>query len=153
MGYKVLTSVLSLIVPFLLTFAIAGPTLHARLPAAFALACFYLVLVHTLSFAIASCAFFFNRVHSFTVAKNIALWFLTGELFPLDLVPDPYKGWLLNLPFASGVYVPIGYLTGRLGHGDLVHAFGTVALSLALFGPMTWMLWLAGRRQYSGTGA
>lgn len=153
MGYKVLTSLLSLIVPFSLTLAISGPTIHARLPAAFLLACFYLVLVHTISFSIASFAFFFNRVHAFTVAKNIALWFLTGELFPLDLVPEPYRHYLLNLPFASGVYIPIGYLTGRLGDAELLRAFGTVALSLVIAGPLTAMLWLAGRRQYSGTGA
>lgn len=153
MGYKILTSMVSLIVPFVLTFLIAGPTIHARFPAALLLVCFYLILVHTISFTIASFAFFFNRIHSFTVAKNIALWFLTGELFPLDLVPEPYRSWLLYLPFSSAVYVPVGYITGRLGHGDVIQAFVTVAAGLLVLAPFSGSLWVAGRRRYSGTGA
>jgi ABC-2 type transport system permease protein len=153
MGYKILTSLISLIVPFVITLVMSGPTLHSRFPGALLLVVFYLILVHTISFSIASCAFFFNRIHSFTVAKNIALWVLTGELFPLDLVPAPYRAWLLNLPFSSAVYVPVGYLTGRLGHADLLRGFVTVAAGLVVLAPISSMIWVAGRRRYSGTGA
>ena len=109
--------------------------------------------MHTISFSIASFAFFFNRIHSFTVAKIIALWALTGELFPLDLVPEPYRSWLLYLPFSSAVYVPVGYITGRLGHADVLQAFATVAVGLLILTPLSSWVWLAGRRRYSGTGA
>jgi ABC-2 type transport system permease protein len=153
MGYKILTSLISLLVPFVLTAVIAGPTQLERFPAALVLVGFYLILVHTISFSIATCAFFFNRIHAFTVAKNIALWVLTGELFPLDLVPDPYRSWLLSLPFASAVFVPVGYLTGRLGHADLLRGFVTVAVGLVVLAPLSHLLWVAGRRRYSGTGA
>ena len=153
MGYKLLTSVLSLVVPFVLTFFIAGPTMHERLPLAFALSVFYLILVHTISFMVASSAFFFNRVYSFTMAKNIALSMLTGELFPLDLVPEPFHSILLNLPFSSAVFVPVGYLTGRLQTQDVYHAIGIIAVSLLITAPCATLFWNAGRKRYSGTGA
>ncbi len=152
-GYKLLTSAVSLIVPVAITFFIEGPTHLQRLPLAFALIIFYLVLVHTMSFAIASCGFFFNRIHSFTVAKNITLWLLSGELFPLDLVPEPWRAILLSLPFSSAVYVPVGYITGRLEVADVLHGFVTVAIGIAIMGMIARLLWSAGIRRYSGTGA
>ncbi len=153
LGYKVITSLISLTVPFILTLFIGVSTYHSRFPAALLLVFFYLVLVHTVSFSIASFAFFFNRIHSLTMAKNIALWLLMGELFPLDLIPEPYRSWVIHLPFSSGVYIPVGYLTGRLGHADLLKAFVSVALGLLVLAPASSALWLAGRKRYSGTGA
>ena len=152
LGYKLLTTSISLVVPFFATFFFIG-TDHTRIPAACLLIVYYLFLVHTLSFTIASFGFFFNRVHAFTVAKNIALWMLTGELFPLDLAPEPFKSILISLPFASGVYVPVAYITGRLGHEDLLNGFVSVTFGLMVMGPIAAFVWNRGRRKYSGTGA
>lgn len=153
MGYKILTSAISLMVPFAITALIPGPTQLHRFPIACALVLYYLIFVHTISFSIASFGFFFNRIHAFTVAKNILLWILTGELFPLDLVPAPYREWLMNLPFANAVYIPVGYITGRLDFSHVIHGFLTVTIGLAVMGFLARTIWLAGRRHYSGTGA
>jgi ABC-2 type transport system permease protein len=153
MGYKVLTGVVSLIVPALICLWIPGPTDLSRLPLAFLLISYYLVLVHTISFMVASSGFFFNRVHSFTIAKNIALWLFSGELFPLDLIPEPYRNWIIKLPFACATYIPVGYLTGRIGLDTVANSFLSITLTLIPLGLMARVLWLAGRRRYSGTGA
>jgi ABC-2 type transport system permease protein len=153
MGYKVVTSLISLCVPIVITLFIAGPTMHSRIPLACALQLIYLVLVHTISFTVASLGFFLNRVHGFTVAKNIALGMMTGELFPLDLVPEPYRHWLITLPFSNSVYVPVGYLTGRLEIGSVYNGFVSICVSLVVCGLIARAMWLAGRRHYSGTGA
>lgn len=153
MGYKALTSAFSLIVPILITSFIPGPTQLSRFPLAIALVFFYLLLVHTISFCIASCGFFFNRVHSFTVAKNFALWLATGELFPLDLIPEPFRQTLIALPFSAGVYLPVGYITGRVGLSEVAQGFVSVAAGLVVFGFIARLIWTAGRRHYSGTGA
>ena len=153
LGYKILTSVLSLLVPVAITLFLPGPTQLERLPIAFLLVTFYLVFVHTISFLICSFGFFFNRIHSFTVAKNILFWFMTGELFPLDLVPQPFRGWLAHVPFSSAVYVPVGYLTGRLNLNDLLRGSGTVAAGIAVVGVLARLIWIKGRQNYSGTGA
>lgn len=153
MGYKVLTGLLSFLAPIAIVMVLPGPTQLERLPLAFLLLIYYLVFVHTLSFMVASLAFYFNRVGSFTMAKNITLWLLSGELFPLDLVPEPFRGWLLSLPFCNAVYRPVGYLTGRLDIGAIGEGFVTTTLGLLIAAPLAVMMWRGGRRRYSGTGA
>lgn len=153
LGYKFLTTAFSLVIPISITMMMDGPTQHSRLPLACALQVFYLMLVYTISFAVASISFFITRVHGFTVAKNIALALLTGELFPLDLVPSPFREWLLWLPFSNSVYVPVGYLTGRLGIEDVARGVLSMSISMALFGFIAYFLWRGGCRRYSGTGA
>ena len=153
MGYKLLTSLVSLAIPFTITLFFIGGTHHERFPLALALSIYYLFFVYSISFAICSFAFFFNRIHAFTVAKNFALWIVTGELFPLDLVPDPLGSWLIALPFSSAVFVPVGYLTGRLGLYDVGMGFVSVTIGHAILGVFCYFLWSAGRRRYSGTGA
>lgn len=153
LGYKLITTAISLLIPLGIHFVWGSPILLERLPAVLLLVFYYLFLVHMMSFCICAMAFFFNRVHSFTVAKNLTLWIISGELFPLDLVPEPWKSVLLNLPFSSAVYVPVAYLTGRIGFDSYVHGFYTITGGIIVFGIVGSLLWKAGLRQYSGTGA
>lgn len=153
MGYKILTALISLVAPVLVVFFWPQAAIWARLPVAFLLAIYYLILVYTVSFAVVSLGFFLNRVHSFTGAKNMALAMITGELFPLDLIPEPYRYWVLLMPFSSGVFVPVGYLTGRLQFKSILNGFLSVTVGILFFGAISRILWMRGRRLYSGTGA
>jgi len=153
MGYKLLCAVISLAVPTIAVLFINSPTDLSRLPLAMLLAFYYLILVHTMSFAVSSLAFFYNRIHSIPAAKNIVLWVLSGELFPLDLVPEPFRSFLLKLPFAAGAYVPVGYITQRFDSALIWRSFVSVTAGIAVFGAIGFLLWRSGRRVYSGTGA
>lgn len=153
MGYKLFTMGLSLLTPVLITWVFNLPVDLARFPVSILLVLNYLILVHTISFMIASLGFFFTRIHHLTVAKNITLWFLTGEFFPLDLVPDFLKPVLMNSPFAAGVFVPIGYMTGRHGLDVVGRSFLSVWITIFLLAPLAYWLWMSGRKRYSGTGA
>jgi ABC-2 type transport system permease protein len=153
MGYKLLCAVFSLAVPFAACLLIESPADLWRFPLAFGLVIYYLILVHTMSYAVSALAFFYNRIHSIPAAKNIVLWVLSGELFPLDLVPDPWRGWLLKLPFACGAYVPVGYITRRIGSGLVWQGFISITIGIACFAAAGSVLWYYGRRVYSGTGA
>lgn len=153
MGYKAITTVVSFLIPFTATFFVDWPVQLSRLPLAVALVFYYLVMVHSLSFLVSACAFFLNRIHSFTMAKNLALWILTGEIVPLDLVPGPAREWLIALPFSAGVYLPVGYLTGRVDTATVLQGFVSVTLGLAVINAAAWTLWRAGLRRYAGTGA
>ena len=153
MGYKAVTTVVSMAVPVLAACFFDLPTQFARLPMAFALVFYYLILVHSLSFVIASMAFFLNKIYSFTGAKNLALWMLTGELFPLDLMPEPYRHLIIAMPFSSGVYIPVGYLTGRFGVGLVYQSFASVTFGIVIVNLCGVWLWKKGLRAYSGTGA
>ncbi|MFN7904763.1 MAG: ABC-2 family transporter protein, partial [Pseudobdellovibrionaceae bacterium] len=68
-------------------------------------------------------------------------------------VPEPYKQYLLNLPFSCGVFVPVGYLTGRLGLSDMIHGFFTIFVGTGVCGLISYFLWRKAIREYSGTGA
>ncbi|MGZ3653804.1 MAG: ABC transporter permease, partial [Bdellovibrionota bacterium] len=153
MGYKVITSAFSLIFPLAAVAWFGLPTQYARLPATLALATYYLVLVHCLSFCIATLAFRLNKVAGFTVAKNLGLWLFSGELLPLDLFPGSWKAFMMHQPFANAVYVPVGYLTGRLGTAALLEGFLSTTIGILFFGAVGAFLWKRGLRSYSGTGA
>lgn len=153
MGYKILTSWMSFIVPLLVSLFFPDFVHFSRLPLAIGLLIFYLVFVHTLSFLISSLAFFINRAHSITVVKNISLWVLSGELFPLDLVPEPYREWFMATPFRCGVYVPVAYITGRIQSAAVMQGFVTVFVWTIICGVLGTLMWNWGRRMYSGQGA
>ena len=153
MGYKVITSSFSLMVPLVLIYFMKLPTEFSRIPIALALALYYLVLVHCLSFIISTFAFHLTRVHSFTVAKNLGLWLLSGELIPLDLLPEPWRSLIINLPFCNAVYIPVGYITGRIPFEMVVHGFITNTIGLLIFGAIGWFCWNRGVKTYTGTGA
>lgn len=153
MGYKLVSTAFSLLVPVVAVLAFGLPGQLGRLPLALLLMVFFLVLVHTMSFCIACCAFRITKANSLTAAKNLGLWLFSGELFPIDMLPEPWKGIMLALPFSNGVYVPVAYLTGRAGNDLILHGFLTTALGIAFFGALGAYLWRSGLRIYSGTGA
>ncbi|MEQ1876024.1 MAG: ABC-2 family transporter protein [Bdellovibrionia bacterium] len=152
-GYKVVTTAVSFLVPVAVVFFAGAEEQLWRVPLALLLACYYVFNVYILSFCVSTLAFFFNRVYSITMAKNLFIWLLAGELFPLDLLPEPWKSWLIALPFASGVYIPAGYITGRFGPELIYQGFASVTLGILFFGLLASLGWYTGVRQYTGTGA
>ena len=153
LGYKVIVSIVSFIFPAALILSFNLPTLWERAPIALALIIYYVVFIYGMSFCIVCLAFFFNKVHSLTVTKNLALWLLTGELFPLDLMPEKIKNIFLLLPFSSGVYIPAGYVTGRIGIEVVYQGFVSTSAGLAIVSVVGFSLWKLGIRKYVGTGA
>lgn len=153
MAYKLVTTGFSLVVPLGISVALGLRFEPLRVLPALMLVAVFLVFLQTLSFCVATVAFHFNRVHSLTVAKNLALWLLTGELIPLDLYSESVARVLLQLPFASAVYLPVGFLTGRLGWDVFVTGFASCAWGLGLAAPLAVMGWRLGVRKYVGTGA
>lgn len=153
LGYKILIMCLSLALPGLAVFYLDYPTFFYRLPLAALLAIFFLVFTYCLSFLISTFAFQFNKIHAFTFSKNITLWILTGELFPLDLLPSPLKEIFIASPFSAGVYLPVGYLTGRFGESQILQGFLSVSLGILFLGLIGSFHWKRSLKIYSGTGA
>jgi ABC-2 type transport system permease protein len=153
MGYKFITTIISMVCPIIVAWYFKLPSDFSRLPLATLLCFYYLILVHTISFLVCSVAFHLTKISSFTVAKNLMLWILTGELFPLDLIPEPWKSRLIALPFASGVFLPVGYITGRANFSMMVNGFTSVTIGLIILNLLGVWLWKRGLNSYSGTGA
>lgn len=153
LGYKFITTIVSSLIPISIALLFSLPTKFDRLFITFLFVFYYLVFVHTLSFCVACLGFFLNRVRSFTIAKNLSIFILSGELFPLDLLSDFWKKIFMSLPFCNGVYVPVGYLTGRLEFSALVQGFYSTTWALVISLAIAFILWTQGLRKYSGTGA
>lgn len=153
MGYKILCALISLIIPVAVCLFIETPTLFYRLPLSLALVFYYLLLTHSIGFCLASLGFFYNRVYSLVFAKNVLLWVVTGELFPLDLVPESIRPFFMALPFSAGSFLPTGYLVGRVNTEQILNGFVSVTVGLILFNLIGFGLWNWGKKVYSGTGA
>lgn len=153
LGYKLLTVAIMLPVFFFVAWWWQLPLLWDRVPAAVLLGIFYLIMIHTLNFTLCSLAFFFDHIYSLNITKNMLIWFLAGELFPLDLLPSPMREWLIALPFSSAVYVPAAYIAGRIGLDIFLQGFVSVAIGCIFFAIIGVIIWRRGLRHYSGTGA
>lgn len=152
-GYKLTSLAFSSVVPIFFSFLFNLSIIPARIPAVFCLIGFYLILLHTLSFLISCMAFKLTRVTSLTIAKNLTLWVLSGELYPLDLLPSPLKEWIIALPFSSAVYLPVAYLTGRIESASFYQGFLSVGIGIVFFAWIGQTLWRRGLLSYTGTGA
>lgn len=153
LGYKFVTTVVSLMVPIAFSFWFDLPTIYSRIPLATLLCFYYLILVHSISFIISTMAFHFTKISSMTVAKNLFMWILMGELFPLDILPEPYKSILISLPFASGTFTPVAYITGRVDISTIYTGFISVTVGLIVLNLLGAYLWRRGLDSYVGTGA
>lgn len=153
MGYKLITTTTSLVIPLVAALAFDLPTIFVRVPIGILLCLYYLVLVHSISFIISCCAFYFNKIYSFTTAKNLLFWVLTGELFPLDLLPGAWREVFIALPFSSGVYIPVGYITGRVDFATVREGFLSVTIGIIVLNAFGAWFWKRGLRTYAGTGA
>ena len=153
LGYKLMTTMFSLMIPIAASLYFDLPVHLDRLLPALLLVIFYLILVHTMSFMISTLGFFLTRVRSFTLVKNLTLWLLSGELVPIDLMPPLLKRILLMLPFSSGVYIPLAYLTGRGDSRLLEQGYINIAIALLILSPLAYLFWRRGLQEYTGTGA
>lgn len=124
-----------------------------RLPAALLMGFLYVVLVFSLHFAVVSMAFFFDHVYSLNNTKNMIIWFLSGELLPLDLLPSPLYEWVVALPFSCAIYLPASYISGRITTETFMQGFISLAISGLVFGLLARGVWQRGLRRYGGTGA
>ncbi len=153
MGYKFTTTLVSIVIPLIITSIYKLPVDYARLPLAFLLVIGHLFLIHNLSFIVSTFAFFMTKVKSFTLVKNLSLWLLAGELIPIDLMPPVLSKILLILPFSSGVYIPVAYITGRCDINLIQQGFLSLFVSFVLSSIACRLLWSKGLREYTGTGA
>ncbi len=153
LGYKIVTILLSLTVPLVVTILLELPMIWSHLLPAILLAIYYLIFLYILSFIVVTFSFHLTRVQGISVAKNLALWIFSGELLPLDIFPEPYKSWFLFLPFSNGVFVPVAYLTGRVDETALWLGLKSISLGIIVLGLLAVPLWKLGLRQYVGTGA
>jgi ABC-2 type transport system permease protein len=101
---------------------------------------------------IGTIGFWFLEVTSFLYVVNTVNFFISGQMFPLDLLPPFWSGVLKALPFQYMAYFPTMIFLGKIRGMDLVYGLlGELAWAVA-FVFIARLLYKTGLRRYSAYG-
>jgi ABC-2 type transport system permease protein len=79
-------------------------------------------------------------------------FFFSGHMFPLDIVPDPWRTWIGYLPLKYLAYFPAAVFLEKIPQDQLWREVGLEAVWTLLFIILCRRLMHAGFRRYSGFG-
>lgn len=110
-----------------------------------------------IQFSIAYCfgllAFWFLEIQGFVILSLAVETLLSGQVFPLDLMPEPFKSVSEWLPFYYQAYFPVAIVTKRVPdlaaaqHGILIQACWVLLLFT-----VGRILWHRGLRRHTAVG-
>jgi ABC-2 type transport system permease protein len=96
--------------------------------------------------------FWFLEVTSLLYVVNTLNFFVSGHMFPLDLLPAPWASILKALPFQYMAYFPAAVFLGKIKGPALVYGLlGEMVWALGLVALSRW-LYRLGLRRYSAFG-
>jgi len=96
--------------------------------------------------------FWFLEVTSLLYIVNTLNFFVSGQMFPVDLLPHPWDSILKFLPFQYMAYFPAAILLGKVEGAQLIsELLGEVAWVLGFIVLSRW-LYRLGLRRYSAYG-
>jgi len=115
-----------------------------------------LVLSFVVGFFFEACVgmvgFWFLEVSSLLYIVMTLNFFISGHMLPLDLLPQPWRGLLMILPFQYMAYFPAVVFLGKVKGTTLVlHLLGELAWSV-FFIVLARVLFRLGLRRYSAFG-
>jgi ABC-2 type transport system permease protein len=96
--------------------------------------------------------FWFLEVSSLLWVVNTLNFFVSGHMFPLDLLGEPWASILRALPFQYMAYFPAAVFLGKMQGLDLVYGLLWESFWAVLFVVLTRLLYRLGLRRYSAFG-
>lgn len=125
-------------------------------PATFAAYALSLLLGFVIGFFFESCigmiGFWLLEVTSLLYVVNTLNFFVSGQMFPLDLLPAPLLAVLQNLPFQYLAYFPAMVFLGKKTGSDLVEGLVVQAVWALALVLAARLLFRAGLRRYGAYG-
>jgi ABC-2 type transport system permease protein len=97
-------------------------------------------------------AFWFLEVSSLVFIYNLLSFFLSGHMFPLDLLPDWAIGIVNVLPFQYLAYMPAAIFLGKIPEEELWTSLAIEACWLLAFVALARFMFERGVQRYSGFG-
>ncbi|MFN7291561.1 MAG: ABC-2 family transporter protein, partial [Pirellula sp.] len=79
-------------------------------------------------------------------------FFLSGHMFPLDILPEPWGKIVSYLPVKYLAYFPAAVLLGKVTGTKLMFDFGMLVFWVVFFFGLSRFLYACGLRRYSGYG-
>lgn len=111
------------------------------------------LIAFNLNYALGLLTFWTDRAIALESWYYVAGSVLSGQLFPLDLLPAGLQRVVSFTPFPYIVGFPIEIMVGNLGMADIVAGLAIQFLWAALFIGAHRLLWRAGLRRYGAVGA
>lgn len=112
-----------------------------------------LILNFLINVIISLLVFWLTEVTSFFFLKDILLDFLSGRVFPIDLLPKFILNVFGVLPFMYCTFFPITILTKGMTNEEFFYGFFMQIIWVAILYIIIKLLWKLGIKKYSGTGA
>ena len=110
------------------------------------------LLQFTLAFCFGLLAFWFLEIQGFVILSFAAEVMLSGQTFPLDLLPPSLFKAAQLLPFYYMMYFPAGILTGRIGYSAALRGLVPQALWVALLMIAAHFIWRRGLHKHTAVG-
>jgi len=105
-----------------------------------------------IAYSLAMLAFWILEISTVVFILYSFEYFLSGRLFPLNVMPDWLHNILMLLPFPYELYFPVAILTEKVKGAELWTGLGIqAAWVLIAFLGARWM-WRAGLRRYESVG-
>jgi ABC-2 type transport system permease protein len=115
-----------------------------------------LAMAFLLGFFLEAClgliAFWFLEVSSLLFVYMLLSFFLSGHMFPLDMLPTPFNGLVGMLPFQYLAYFPAAIFLGKIEGGELAVQLAIEAAWIGLLLCASRWMFAGGVRRYSGFG-
>ena len=97
-------------------------------------------------------AFWFMEVSSLLFVYMLLNFFLSGHMFPLDMVPEPWKTIFELSPLQFLAYFPAAVFLGKITGAELIRALLIEAAWLAFFVVLARGTFHAGLKRYAAYG-
>ena len=115
-----------------------------------------LILCFLLGYYLEACmglvGFWWLEVSSLLFVYMLFSFFLSGHMFPLDMLPEPWNWLVLLTPLQYLAYFPAAVLLGKIQGWELVRGLCIEACWVALFIELSRALFHYGTRRYSAYG-
>ena len=127
-------------------------------PEAGALACFLVSLVFSaflqflLSYLIATLAFWVLEISSFVFILLAFERLVSGQMFPLDLLPPWLAQAVMWTPFPYGIFFPVSVYLGKISGGALLQGLALQLFWVATTYALARLAWRRGLKTYTVVG-
>lgn len=111
-----------------------------------------MAVAYLMGFLVAMLAFWMDEVWTLFVMKNLTLWFLTGQLVPLDMFPKVVQEIGKFLPFGYLAYFPTKILTASLSLSEVGIGLLTILSWVAVFYIIYKLFWSFALHKYGAFG-
>jgi ABC-2 type transport system permease protein len=102
--------------------------------------------------AVGMVAFWIMEVTSVLYIVITLNYFISGQMLPLDLLPEPWAGFLKAMPFQFMAYFPAVVFLGKVQGADLAWGLALEAFWALFFALLARFLYRRGLRHYGAYG-